>query len=99
MTHRIAFETLDRTFRDILSVQTEEPVNIPFGGKVVVLGGDPQQILPVIENGSRQQIVNAAIINSSLWSNVQILTLTTNMRLKSPRLNKEVAKELETFSK
>ncbi|KAG2570766.1 hypothetical protein PVAP13_7KG031309 [Panicum virgatum] len=61
--------TLDKTFRDILSVQTEEPVNIPFGGKVVVLGGDPRQILPVIENGSRQQIVNAAIINSSLWSN------------------------------
>ena len=94
MTHRIAFETLDRTFRDILSVQTKEPVNIPFGGKVVVLGVDPRQILPVIENGSRQQIVNAAIINSSLWSNVQILTLTTNMRL-----NKEAAKELETFSK
>ena len=99
MTHRIAFETLDRTFRDILSVQTEEPVNIPFGGKVVVLGVDPRQILPVIENGSRQQIVNAAIINSSLWSNVQILTLTTNMRLKSPGPNKEAAKELETFSK
>ncbi|KAG2481607.1 hypothetical protein PVAP13_J029060 [Panicum virgatum] len=69
MTHRIAFETLDRTFRDILSVQTEEPVNIPFGGKVVVLGGGPRQILPVIENGFRQQIVNAAIINLSLWSN------------------------------
>ena len=99
MTHRIAFETLDRTFRDILSVQTEEPVNIPFGGKVVVLGVDPRQILLVIENGSRQQIVNAAIINSSLWSNVQILTLTTNMRLKSPGLNKEAAKELEMFSK
>ena len=45
------------------------------------------------------RIVNAAIINLSLWSNVQILTLTTNMRLKSPGLNKEAAKELEMFSK
>jgi hypothetical protein len=30
-----------------------EWLNTPFCGKVVVLGGDPKQILPVIENGSK----------------------------------------------
>jgi hypothetical protein len=35
--------------------------DVPFGGKVVVLGGDLRQILPVIEGGSRPQIIDAAI--------------------------------------
>ena len=98
MTHRTAFETLNRTFQDLLSTEIEA-TNAPFGGKVVVLRGDPRQILPVIEGGTRQQIVNAAIINSPLWSSVQILKLTSNMRLRSAGLSKEDANELELFSK
>jgi hypothetical protein len=73
MTHRQAFEALDRTLRDIQSAKFPHAESIPFGGKVVVLGGDPRQILPVIEGGSRAQIVNAAIINSNLWSAVTVL--------------------------
>ncbi|KAF7839557.1 DNA helicase PIF1, ATP-dependent [Senna tora] len=34
MMHRYAFESVDRTFRDITSVDS------PFGGKIVILGGD-----------------------------------------------------------
>ena len=81
MTHRHAFEALDRTFRDILSHRTEGAANLVFGGKIVVLGGDLRQILPVVPGGDRPQIVNAAIVNSSLWKHVKILSLTTNMRL------------------
>ena len=40
MTHRIAFEALDRIFRDLLSTHSPDASNLPFGGKVVVLGGD-----------------------------------------------------------
>ncbi len=40
MTHRIAFEALDRTFRDLLSVHSPNATNPPFGGKIVILGGD-----------------------------------------------------------
>ena len=53
MTHRAAFEALDRTFRDLLCVHSPNASNLPFGGKIVVLGGDLRQILPVIEGGSR----------------------------------------------
>lgn len=53
MTHRQAFEALDRTLRDIQSTASSDAEFIIFGGKVVVLGGDPRQILPVIEGGSR----------------------------------------------
>ncbi|XP_066316197.1 uncharacterized protein [Miscanthus floridulus] len=67
MTHRHAFEALDRTFRDLLSHGTEGAEGLVFGGKVVVLGGDLRQILPVVEGGGRAEIVNAAIVNSPLW--------------------------------
>jgi hypothetical protein len=40
MTHKIAFEALDRTLRDILSIPSSASKQLPFGGKVVVLGGD-----------------------------------------------------------
>jgi len=83
MTHRAAFEALDRTFRDIQSQNCSEAAHLPFGGKVVVLGGDLRQILPVIEGGTPAQVIDAAIVNSPLWSSVTVLTLTKNMRLSS----------------
>ena len=54
---------------------------MPFGGKVMVLGGDLRQILPVIEGGTRSQVINAAITNSPLWSFIEVLHLNVNMRL------------------
>jgi ATP-dependent DNA helicase PIF1 len=52
MTHRIAFEALNRTLSDLLSLPSATTNRFPFGGKVVVLGGDLRQTLPVIEGGS-----------------------------------------------
>lgn len=99
MTHRQAFEALDKTLRDIQSAKFPHAESIPFGGKVVVLGGDPRQILPVIEGGSRAQIVNAAIINSNLWSAMTVLKLTQNMRLTSSAANEDTQRQLAEFSK
>ena len=50
----------------------------PFGGKCVVLGGDFRHILPVIQKGSRQDIVTATINSSYLWDYCKILKLKTN---------------------
>ncbi|KAL2543188.1 ATP-dependent DNA helicase [Abeliophyllum distichum] len=47
MVHRFAVEALDKMLRDI------NECNIPFGGKVIVLGGDFRQILPVVQKGAR----------------------------------------------
>jgi ATP-dependent DNA helicase PIF1 len=98
MTHRNAFEALDRSLRDLLSLKSAQFVTIPFGGKVIVLGGDPRQILPVIEGGNRAQIINAAITNSPLWNSVTILHLTQNMRLHSTDLTDSEKTELADFS-
>ncbi|KAJ1262208.1 hypothetical protein BS78_09G089200 [Paspalum vaginatum] len=99
MTHRYAFEALDRSLRDISSRQSETAATLVFGGKVVVLGGDLRQILPVIESGTKSEIINAAIVNSPLWKHVVLLTLTRNMRISSTELDPVAQKEVAEFSK
>ncbi|KAF8088667.1 LOW QUALITY PROTEIN: hypothetical protein N665_0532s0030 [Sinapis alba] len=82
MAHRHAFETLDRTLRDLQFRKNPEAADKPFGGKTVVLGGDFRQILPVIPQGSRHDTVQASISKSYLWQFAQIHSLSINMSLK-----------------
>jgi ATP-dependent DNA helicase PIF1 len=72
---------------------------LPFGGKVVVLGGDLRQTLPIVQGGSRADITGLAIVNSPLWLHVTVLQLTLNKRLSSHSLTEESKKELAEFSK
>ena len=74
MMDRRVFEAVSRSFCDILNDTR------PFGGKVVVLGGDFRQILPVIVKGSEADILNATLSRSILWESVTILKLHENMR-------------------
>jgi ATP-dependent DNA helicase PIF1 len=81
MMHKHCFEAVDRTLRDILRSYDERNKYLPFGGKVIVFGGDFRQILPVIPKGTRQEVVNASINSSKIWNHCEVLTLSTNMRL------------------
>ncbi|XP_042757711.1 uncharacterized protein LOC122197560 [Lactuca sativa] len=81
MIHKHAFEALDRSLKDILSCDFRGNSKLPFGGKTIVFGGDFRQILPVVPNGSMQDIVNASLSSSYIWSSCKVLTLTKNMRL------------------
>ncbi|CAH1421261.1 unnamed protein product [Lactuca virosa] len=47
MAKRHALEAVDRTMKDITGVM------LPFGGKIMVLGGDFRQVLPVVRRGTR----------------------------------------------
>ncbi|XP_076884672.1 uncharacterized protein LOC143533936 [Bidens hawaiensis] len=67
MTHKHAFEALDKTLKDMLGQSGNINNERPFGGKVVVFGGDFRQTLPVIQGGTRQEIVNASLCSSYLW--------------------------------
>lgn len=71
--------------------------NKPFGGKVIVFGGDFRQILPVIPKGTRQDIVHATINASPIWIDCQVLRLTKNMRLQALPEGDAVA-DLREFS-
>ncbi|XP_022027109.2 uncharacterized protein LOC110928403 [Helianthus annuus] len=98
MVHKHAFEALDRTMNDIFNIDTSNRSHIRFGGKVIVLGGDFRQILPVVPNGGRQEIVNASISSSYLWNTCKLLRLTKNMRLTVGSSASD-AEEIKQFAK
>jgi hypothetical protein len=99
MTHRKCFEALDRSLRDVLSDHDPLLADEPFGGKVVVLGGDLRQILPVIEGGTRSQVVGSAITNSPLWDHVTVLHLTINQRLAVQSTDPDVQVAAAAFAR
>ncbi|KAF7844357.1 ATP-dependent DNA helicase PIF1-like [Senna tora] len=76
MAHRFSL-------RDIIGNHNNSCYSKPFGGKVIVFGGDFRQILPVIPRGSREDIVMASLNSSYLWDSCKVLTLTKNMRLRT----------------
>ncbi|XP_015960692.1 uncharacterized protein LOC107484657 [Arachis duranensis] len=97
MTNKLVFEVLDRTLLDIMVSVSDRNKDLPFGGKVVVLGGDFRQVLPVIPKGSRVKIVMASINSSVLWKYCEVLRLSKNMRLASG-LEQSTDQELRSFS-
>ncbi|CAH9075475.1 unnamed protein product, partial [Cuscuta epithymum] len=96
MANRFCFEALDRSLNDIINNDGDSIS--PFGGRVIVFGGDFRQTLPVIPGGSRSDIINATINSSYLWDDCQVLSLTKNMRLQN-NLDMTSATELKEFSK
>ncbi|GKE19891.1 ATP-dependent DNA helicase PIF1-like protein, partial [Tanacetum coccineum] len=97
MVNQHCYEAFDRTMRDICRTDPSTPSEQVFGGKVVVFGGDFRQILPVVPNGSRQDVVHAAINSSYLWNHCTVVKLTVNMRLGSGS-NSSEKKEIQDFA-
>ena len=93
----ITIEAVDRAFREYCKVADALLEEVPFGGKVVVFGGDLRQVLPVVQKGSRDNIVDQYIKCSSLWRHVTSLQLEDNMRVL--RAVGEEAAVLDKFSK
>ena len=75
MTNKLAFEALDRTLRDLTGKDQ------PMGGMCMLLCGDFRQILPVIQGGTRGNIVDSCLKKSFLWEHVVVKHLDTNMRV------------------
>ena len=82
MINRLAFEAFDRTMRDVMNNFIDGALDLPFGGKTIVFGGDFRQILLVVPKGSRADVVHSTINSSPLWSCCKVLRLTQNMRLQ-----------------
>ncbi|XP_060519145.1 uncharacterized protein LOC132697608 [Cylas formicarius] len=54
----------------------------PFGGKTVILSGDPKQLLPVVKGRpAGMASVFESIVSHPAWSTFQLCTLTENMRV------------------
>ncbi|CAN7004985.1 unnamed protein product, partial [Brassica rapa subsp. trilocularis] len=94
MMSKHCFESVDRSLNDLMGKHDK----LPFGGKVIVFGGDFRQVLPVITGAGRAEIVLAAMNSSYLWEHCKVLNLTKNMRLCSNNLTDAEAKDLKEFS-
>ena len=75
----LALDVLSRSLCDLL-----ERDDIPFGGLVVVMGGDFRQVLPVVHRAGRSGIVHSTVLKSKVWkqSSVKIMQYSKNMRLQ-----------------
>lgn len=69
-----ALKAIDAMLQDITGVQ------VPFGGKVFLMGGDFRQVLPVVPRAPRTVIIENCIKRSPLWPLFKIFKLTKNMR-------------------
>ncbi|XP_022895359.1 uncharacterized protein LOC111409550 [Olea europaea var. sylvestris] len=76
MINRYVFEVLDKMLKDITEC------DLPFGGKVVVFEGDFRQVLPVVQRGTKDDIMKASLVFSDLWQYFIQLPLTENMKAK-----------------
>ncbi|XP_057418886.1 uncharacterized protein LOC130713103 [Lotus japonicus] len=97
MLNKHSFEALDRSLNDIMKTRSTYGYNIPFRGKIVVLGGEFRQILPVISKGSRSEIVGSAINSSYLWKHCKVMKLTVNLRLQNANSSSSSA-EIKEFA-
>ncbi len=66
MMHRHVFEAVNRSLQDIMVVINPTFKFLPFGGLVVVFGGDFRQILPVVPRSTRGDVVAATLNRSSI---------------------------------
>ena len=74
---------IDKLLKEIMSSQQ------PFGGKVIVIGGDFRQTLPVVPRGTRTDVIESCIKSSTLWQKFIKLTLTTNMRSEGQNIHND----------
>ncbi|XP_071902766.1 uncharacterized protein [Coffea arabica] len=74
MAKKETIEAFDMLLKDIMECDD------PFGGKLVGFGGDFRQTLPVIKVATRDVLVQSSFVNSHLWTALQTITLSENMR-------------------
>ena len=74
MIPKKALEIVNNTLKDLCDSR------LPFGNKLMILGGDFRQILPVVRNGTERDIIQDTIKFSPLWTLFKILKSTGYLR-------------------
>ncbi len=83
MAHKHVFEAVNRTLQHVMGAVDPALKDMFFGDKVVVMGGDFRQILPMVPWGTKGQIVDASLKRSAvLWHRVKVCQLHENMRVQ-----------------
>lgn len=74
MAKKHSLMCINRLLKDIMGN------DVPFGGKIMILGGDFRQVLPVVPHAPRAATVQNSIKFSPLWPFFKVFKLTKNMR-------------------
>ena len=64
MLSRKVLQFVNRQLQDIVHPSMK---HLPFGGKVVLLGGDWKQLAPVVEQGTKEDQIFESIVLDSLF--------------------------------
>ncbi|XP_045031637.1 ATP-dependent DNA helicase pif1-like [Daphnia magna] len=70
-----ALDAINHLFQTVMKNRVD-----PYGGKVLLLGGDFRQFLPVVRHGNRVKIIEGTITNNATWPLFRQLQLVQNMR-------------------
>jgi hypothetical protein len=89
MMYRRTFKVVDPTLRDLMQLDDAHATDKIFGGKTMVLGGDFQQLLPVVPKGGQEDIVSVSLLRLHLWRHVIIFRLHINMRVMATNFEEQ----------
>jgi hypothetical protein len=100
MTQKNHIDAVDRMLKDVRSLDNPQLKSEPFGGMLMVFGGDFRQILPVIRKQARPGVINQCINRSRLWRFVRVFRLRVNMRVLNAQNSNDMAlaDRLQTFA-
>ncbi|KAL5580073.1 hypothetical protein UlMin_012515 [Ulmus minor] len=76
MINKRAREAVDIMLQDI------NECNLPFSGKIIIFGGDFRQVLPVVPRATKEEVINASLVMSYLWSLFIKIQLSENMKAR-----------------
>jgi len=88
MMNCLAFEAINCHLKDICDNENT------FGGKMVILGGEFRQILPMVTHGNRGSIIVTTVYRASFWNDCHIMHLHINMRLQRVAQSSETTERL-----
>jgi hypothetical protein len=102
MCQNKALENMDDKLRELMAVNGIKS-ELPFGGKIILLGGDFRQILPVLKNGVKSEKIDNCLKKSYLWkyfkNNVLKLEVNERVRQALKSNNPEEAEDLQNFAR
>uniref|UniRef100_A0A0L8GP75 ATP-dependent DNA helicase n=1 Tax=Octopus bimaculoides TaxID=37653 RepID=A0A0L8GP75_OCTBM len=78
MDHKHVYECIDPSLREVIQ-ETDKL----FGDLTVLFSREWKQILPMVQRGSRPQIIPVTLKQSYIWNYVQSLQLSVNTRVQN----------------
>ena len=78
-------KALDILLRDIMNNNS-----LPCGGKIMVVGSDFRQVVPVLRLENRSELIAASVKISDRWSDFKVIDLNQHIRTEAEKKNSQI---------